>query len=250
MSTTALRTTTPSGAAPEAGAPRGAAALADTLRRRTGPRLLASGATFTLPARLAASARRRRGARGRLELYFAFDDPCSAVAVAELLEDLQRRELDLRMMPVIRRRIPGDPAIAQKRAYALLDARRLARHRLGLTLAREDAPNPEDVAFLAEWAAGATPGADVAGFCDAALRRLWFDGGAAPNREELAALWRARIGAEPAPDAGAVRLCEARMARRGPYETPAVWTGGRWYFAHDRPRQIRAWLDELGWVAR
>jgi hypothetical protein len=39
------------------------------------------------------------------------------------------------------------------------------------------------------------------------------------------------------------------MARRGPYETPAAWVAGRWYFAHDRAVQICDWLDELGWVA-
>lgn len=58
----------------------GAAGLVDRLLRRAGPRLLAASARVKLPARLAASARRTAGGRGRLELFFALDDPCRAVA--------------------------------------------------------------------------------------------------------------------------------------------------------------------------
>ncbi len=39
------------------------------------------------------------------------------------------------------------------------------------------------------------------------------------------------------------------MSRRGPYETPAAWVAGRWFFAQDRPQQIADWLDQLGWSA-
>jgi 2-hydroxychromene-2-carboxylate isomerase len=228
----------------------GAAGLADSLARRTAPRALAASANFTLPARLAAASRRRRGARATLELYFAFDDPCSAVAVAELWPRLRTRALDVRMQPVIRRGIPGDPAVAHKRDYALLDARRLARRRLGLTLARQSILPAGETAFLAEWVAAGPQGPELAGFCSATLGRLWFEEARPVRREELAALWREWLGTQPVPDAGAVRRCEARMARRGPYETPAVWTAGRWYFAQDRPTQICDWLDELGWTER
>ncbi|HXD53772.1 MAG TPA: hypothetical protein VN618_03380 [Solirubrobacteraceae bacterium] len=222
---------------------------ADRLSRRVGPRLLAASAGFSLPAKLRARATRARGGRGLVELFIAFDDPCSAVAVHELAEPLGRRAVELRIVPVIRRGLAGDPAVARKRDYALLDAGRLARRRLGRELARREVLPPEEVAFLAEWTAAAPPGPAVTDFCRAALARLWFEDGGPVSREDFAALWRERVGGEPSGDAAAVRRCEARMARRGPYETPAVWTGGRWYFAHDRPRQICAWLDELGWAA-
>ncbi len=225
-----------------------AAETAERLARRAAPRLLAASAGLTLPARLGAKAARRRGGHGLVELFVAFDDPCSAVAVHELLPQLEPRRVDLRIMPVVQRGIEGDPAVAQKRAYALLDAARLARRRLGLELLRHDVLPAERVAFLAEWTAGAPHGPARAAFCRAALARLWFEDAGDPHSEDFAALWREHVGGEPIRDEAAVRRCEARMARRGPYETPALWTGGRWYFAHDRPRQIGEWLDELGWV--
>jgi hypothetical protein len=39
------------------------------------------------------------------------------------------------------------------------------------------------------------------------------------------------------------------MRRRGPYDTPAAWVHGQWFFAHDRPEQIAHRLDQLGWTA-
>ncbi|MCW3033899.1 MAG: hypothetical protein QOK19_1979 [Solirubrobacteraceae bacterium] len=204
---------------------------------------------MTLPARLRARARRRRHGRERVELFFAFDDPCSAVAVLDLSARLAPRPVDLILMPVIERGIAGDPAVAQKRDYAITDARRLAR-RAGLVLSRE-APQPAgESAFLAEWVAGGEPGEALLGFTTAALRRLWFETGAVVDRAAFLELWRAHVGGDPVPDAGAVRACEKRMARRGPYETPAAWVAGRWYFAHDRAPQICEWLDVLGWAPR
>jgi hypothetical protein len=46
-----------------------------------------------------------------------------------------------------------------------------------------------------------------------------------------------------------VRRNERRMRRRGPYDTPAAWVHGQWFFAHDRPAQIAHRLDQLGWAA-
>ena len=39
------------------------------------------------------------------------------------------------------------------------------------------------------------------------------------------------------------------MCLRGPYDTPAAWVHGQWFFAHDRSAQIGARLDDLGWTA-
>jgi hypothetical protein len=132
-------------------------ALADRLARRTLPRAVVASSQLTLPARLRARARRRRGRRERLELFFAFDDPCSAVAVLDLAARLAPRPVDVVLMPVVERGIEGDPAVALKRDYAVTDARRLAR-RGGLVLTRESPLSAADSAFLAEWVAGGGTG--------------------------------------------------------------------------------------------
>jgi 2-hydroxychromene-2-carboxylate isomerase len=223
-------------------------ALADRLARRTLPRLVVASSTVTLPARLRAQRRRRNGAPGRLELFLAFDDPCSAVAALDLAERLARREVDVVPVPVVHRGIAGDPAVALKRDYAVLDARRLAG-RSGLRLSREVPLPAEQTAFLAEWIAAAEPGPALLAFTTAALRRLWFETDGRVESGEYLELWRGYMHADPQPAPAAVARCEKRMARRGPYETPAAWVAGRWYFAHDRPTQICEWLDELGWTA-
>ena len=95
------------------------------IRRRWLPRLVVARSTITWPAKLRARLRRR----GRVELYVALDDPCSAVALRDLTERLHGKPVDLDVRPVARRGIPGDPAVEDKRRYALVDARRLAaRH--------------------------------------------------------------------------------------------------------------------------
>jgi 2-hydroxychromene-2-carboxylate isomerase len=223
--------------------------VADTLARRTLPRAIVRSSQVTLPARFTATARRRRGRHERLELFIAFDDPCSAIAAIDLSARLAGRAVDIVPMPVIERGIEGDPAVGQKREYAVTDGRRLAR-RAGLTLARETPLRAADTAFLAEWVAAAGPNPALLAFTIAALRRLWFEGDGPVERHAFLDLWREHVGSEPRRDPAAVRAAEKRMSHRGPYETPAVWVAGRWYFAHDRPGQICEWLDELGWTPR
>ena len=63
----------------------------EALERRVGPRVVVGVSRITLPARLAAELRRRRGLDGELELFFAFDDPCSAIALIEISERLSGR---------------------------------------------------------------------------------------------------------------------------------------------------------------
>jgi 2-hydroxychromene-2-carboxylate isomerase len=201
------------------------------------------------PARIGAGVRRALGRRGRVELYFAFDDPNSAVAVIDLAERLAEYEVLLLLRPVVNRGIPDDPATEDKRRFAVTDAGRLFE-RAGLTLRRTEPLRPEDTAFLAEWAATSLPGSALTRFCVAAMRELWLVDGSPVTQETYSDLWREFFGGEPpaaAEGAEAVRANERRMARRGPYDTPAAWVHGRWWFAHDRLPRIGERLDELGW---
>lgn len=224
------------------------ASPSDLLTRRVLPSTVIVLSRLDLPARAGATARRALGRRGRVELFFAFDDPASAVAVIDLAQRVSRRDVLLDLRPVVERGIEDDPAVEHKRRYAIADARRLGR-RAGLELSRDEPLAAGETAFLAEWVAACLPGPALTGFCAEAMRRLWFETGGEVERESYAASWRERLGSEPpAGGAGAVRRNERLMARRGPYDTPAAWVHGQWFFAQDRPAQIASRLDELGWT--
>ena len=218
--------------------------MPERLRRSIVPSTIIRLSRIEWPARAGASARRAVGGHGTLELYFAFDDPCSAVAVIELARRTAGRNVELVLRPVVERGIPDDPALDDKRRYAITDARRLAR-RAGLTLQREDPLLPADTAFLAEWVANGEPGPALTGFCVAAMERLWFETSGPVVPGEYASL----PGAPGTGDAAAVRRNERRMVRSGPYDTPAAVVHGQWFFAHDRLAQIVHRLDRLGWKA-
>ena len=222
--------------------------MSEILTRRVLPRAVVALSQISWPSRLGAAVRRRLGRRGRLELFFAFDDACSAVAVIDLAARVAGRDVELILKPVVSRGIPGDPAVEQKRRYAIVDARRLAR-RAGLSLSRGEPLTPDSTAFLAAWAAGAPPGPALTSFCVEALRHLWFATDGAVREADYATLWRERFGGEPPASADAVRRNERLMRRRKPYDTPAAWVHGQWYFAHDRLVQIGERLDSLGWTA-
>jgi hypothetical protein len=216
------------------------------LARRVLPRTVVAFSRLDLRGRLSAAARRRLGRRGRVELFFAFDDAASALALLDLADRLAGRPVTLVLEPVLRRGIPDDPAVDLKRRHAIADVRRRAPRLLGAPLARTEPLAPEDTGFLAEWVAAAGPGR--VRFAVAAMRRLWFETDGPVARSEYAALWRSVVGAEPPTDgAAAVRRCERLMRRRRPYDTPAAWIHGQWFFAHDRLPQIAARLDDLGW---
>jgi len=223
----------------------------EKLEKQVVPGLIMAISTFTLPARIVAAVRRAAGRRGTVELFYAYDEPTSAYALVELAATVQARRVVIDLVPVVRRGIGGDPAVDRKRAYALVDGRRLAR-RIGRTVGRNEPLDPGSVAFLAAWTALGDQGPALQAFAMAAMELLWFNGDGPVERERFAGLWRDKVGGEPpdesSPAAGeAVRANERRMKRAGPYETPAAKAGGRWDFAQDRPRQIGAWLDELGW---
>ncbi len=222
----------------------------DRIERRIAPTLVVRASRITWPARRAAARRRSRGLQGRVELFFAFDDPCSAIALIDLHERLAGRAVELVLLPVVARGIPGDPAAARKRLFAVADARRLAR-RQGLVLSRGEPLAAEQTRFLAEWVAAAPQSPALEDFAAAAMRMLWLDSQGPVAAEDFALLWRERLGSAPAPGGGpAVAENQRLMGRRGPYDVPAAWIQGRWFFAHDRLSQIGEWLDELGWRAR
>jgi 2-hydroxychromene-2-carboxylate isomerase len=219
--------------------------------KRVLPRLIIAQSQFDAPARAAAAARRRLNRNGRVELYFAFDDPCSAVAVLDLDERLRDRRVNLVTFPVIERGIRDDPAVARKRDYALVDARRLFARR-DIALARSAPLGPEETAFLARWVAAAPLGLAARRFCAQAMQTLWLTDDEPVGRDRFETLWRDVVGTAPdndSPYAPAVRANEKRMRRRGGYDTPAAWVHGQLFFAHDRLAQIGERLDDLGWTA-
>lgn len=219
------------------------------LKRRLLPGLVIALSRVTWPARLGAAARRRTGRSGTVELFFAFDDAASAVAVIELVARLASRDVQLLMKPVVRRGIPGDPAVDLKRRYAITDAERLGQ-RTGHSLSRRDPVDAADCAFLAGWVAAAPPSQALGQFCSEAMGELWFSSDGAVNPKPFAALWAQHLGgAPPAADEEAVRANERLMAKRKPYDTPAAWVHGQWFYAHERLAQIETRLDELGWTA-
>jgi 2-hydroxychromene-2-carboxylate isomerase len=222
--------------------------MAERLRRRVIPSAIIALSTIDRPARAAAALQRARGHRQRVELFFAFDDPCSAVAVIDVAQRLAGRPVDLVPVPVVERGIPGDPAVAAKRRYAIEDARRLGR-RSGLVLAREEPLDPERTAFLAQWVAGAPENPALLDFSVEALRALWFETSGPVMAEDYAPIWRRAVRTVPELDPRAVERNQRRMLRRGPYDTPAAAIGRQWYFAHDRAAQIADRLDRLGWTA-
>jgi 2-hydroxychromene-2-carboxylate isomerase len=223
---------------------------ADVLTRRLLPRAVVALSQVDGPSRLGAATRRLAGRQGRVELFFAFDDPCSAVADIDLVARVARRKVELDLKPVVRRGIADDPAVELKRRHAIVDARRVGR-RTDLVLSREEPLTADATAFLAAWAARAPRGPARTGFCVRALRRLWLGSDGPVDPGDYAAIWREQVGGEPpaADRDDGVRRNERLMGRRGPYDTPAAWVHGQWFFAHDRLVQIGDRLDDLGWTA-
>jgi 2-hydroxychromene-2-carboxylate isomerase len=221
----------------------------DALRRRVFPRAVIRLSTVRGHRRAAARVRRALGGRARIDLYVAFDDASSAVALVGLAERVAARRVRLVVEPVVARGIPGDPAAADKRRYAVSDARRLAR-RDGRELSRTEPVAPEATAFLAAWAAAAPAGVKRAAFSTAAMRRLWFESAGPVDPGAYVALWREHVGGDPPSDgAYGIRRSERAMRLRRLYDTPVAVTGGEWFFAHERLAQIEEALDDLGWAA-
>jgi 2-hydroxychromene-2-carboxylate isomerase len=218
----------------------------DRIQRRLLPRIILGLFALDLRGRLARLTR-LAGRPGRVELFVAFDDPQSAVALIGLATRMQRRAVRLAVVPVVARGIPGDPAVEDKRGYAVLDARRLlARDRL--TLSRRTALRPETTAFLADWTSTLSDDTQRSAFALAAMRKLWLETDGAVEPAAYVALWHETTGsAPPASAAGASGAGERLMKRRRLYDTPVAVVHGQWFFAHERLPAIEQRLDRLGW---
>lgn len=219
----------------------------DRLQRRVIPRAIVALSTIRFPARAGAALRRARGGRGRVDLYVAFDDPNSAVAALGLSQRLGPRPADLHVAPVVARGIPDDPAVEDKRRYAVVDARRLAR-RNGLAMTRTEPVDPAATAFLARWATAIPDAVARAAFCTDAMYLLWFATAGAVGEDQYLPLWRSYSAGEP-PSGGDAARAERKMRKAGLYDTPVAVVHGEWFFAHERLEAVEHRLDELGWVA-
>ena len=223
--------------------------LKNRIEKNLAPSLIIRLSEVDAPMRLAARAKRARGQRGSVELFFAFDDASSAYALITLAELVNWRDVDLIARPVVNRGIPDDPAVDRKRSYAIDDAVRLFA-RGGTELVRRTPIDPEATAWLAQWVADAPQSAALTDFTVEAVRLLWLTDGQQPDRERFERLWSEKLGGSPPAAGDGLASNEQRMARLRMYETPAAWVTGRWFFAHERVAQIGEWLDRLGWEER
>lgn len=197
--------------------------LSDLWRRSVKPTALIYQGAVTRPARRVTGMRSPR----EVELFIAFDDAASAVALLALSRALTDLAAKLVVRPVVERGIADDPARERKREFAVVDAIRRA-DALGLEplVRREPLPAVDG----ARWAVVA----DDESTAVAVMRHLWF-GGAAPQRPQ-----------HHCPTSSA----EQRMRDLGMYDTPAAWVHGEWFFAHERVEQIVDRVCSLGWGRR
>jgi 2-hydroxychromene-2-carboxylate isomerase len=223
--------------------------MRDFIQKVLMPRLLLAWFATRWPGQLWAWILRRLGGRAQVELYFAFDDPYSVVALP-LLEVAARRRTELQLYPILERGLEGDPAHAQRRHFAIEDSRRLLRRR-GLTLRRKEPLAPADTAFLAAWTESLRGQPRMQEFAAAALTRLWLCSSGPVRAVDFAALFTEITGLPP-PQPDPVlsrRLADnrRRQLRKGHWESPAARVQGEWFFAHERIPQVEERLSYLGW---
>ncbi|MBA4286723.1 MAG: hypothetical protein C0434_14445 [Xanthomonadaceae bacterium] len=203
-----------------------------------------------LPRLVVALARRQRArplpAAAAIELYFACDDPCAAIALPALAALAAERGVPLQLYPLIARGIGGDPAADARARHAVRDADRLAR-RGGRQLSRRSPLAAADTAFLAGWIESLRGTPAMVPFAIAVIEQLWLvDGDTPPAASHYAPLFH-RMAGHPAPSPEATQPSLAanhrRLRRLGHWESPAARIGGEWFFAHERLAQIGECLD-------
>jgi 2-hydroxychromene-2-carboxylate isomerase len=223
--------------------------MRDYIQKVLMPRLLVAWFATRWPGQLWAWILRRLGGRAQVELYFAFDDPYSVVALP-LLDLVARRRTELVLYPIVDRGIPDDPALARRRRFAIQDSQRLLRRR-GLVLRRADPLLPNDTAFLAAWAESLRGQPVMPVFVAAVLTRLWLNSDGPVKAADFASLFHEIAG--HAPPVSSADLAQAlvsnhqRQLRKGHWESPAARVQGEWFFAHERIAQVEERLSYLGW---
>lgn len=220
-------------------------AMTEYLRRAVGPRVVVATSRW----RLRAAAYRLLKRRPRIELFFAFDDPYSAIALPGLIQIARARKAELKLVPLLERGIDGDPAADKRRLHAVTDSRRLAL-RDGRSLSRTAPLAAGDCAFLASWAAAAQSHEGLPAFAAAALQQLWFSSASGqPQAADFQALHVQHLGAPPAANTNGALAALAQnrkhLHKLGHWETPAAYIAGEWFFAHERLPQIDAHLRAM-----
>ena len=223
-------------------------ALRNHLRRSLVPSTVIALSRWPSPRSAIARTARRLGRPITLEIYFAFDDPYAAIALPALRDCVQYKPVSVRLYPLVRRGIAGDPAALARKHFALTDARRLAQ-RQDSELRRSEPLTAEDCAFLATWTAAAHHHPSALAFAGDALDLLWRDSDKPVSPQRFEALYRAHIDRPPPiVDIESHRALERnskRLYAKGHWESPSVRIAGQWYFAHERLAQIQHRLDEL-----
>ncbi|HWU67992.1 MAG TPA: hypothetical protein VN046_03875 [Stenotrophobium sp.] len=223
--------------------------LADHLRRRTAPSTVVALSRLQWPRRLRSALRHALGRRVRIELFFAFDDPYSAIALPGLIRLARTYEAELAIHPLVERGIVDDPAASPRRLHAVHDCRRLAQ-RDGLDLSRHQPLPAGDCAFLAAWTEAARGSDGMVAFAAAALKQLWMQGSGPVRQADFHALHLQYLG-KPAPaqapvNAKTLAANTARLHRLGHWESPAARIDRQWFFAHERLPQMSDLLARLG----
>jgi 2-hydroxychromene-2-carboxylate isomerase len=226
------------------------AAAVDRRRQRFARSVLPQAAlrAFWLRRRVSVAASKLLRRAPRIERYFAFDDPYSAVALPSMIDLAQRHGVTLAVYPVVTRGIVGDPDLSLRIAASIVDATRLLR-RTGATLGHQAPIAPDDVRFVAAWTEAARASGREITFAAEAVAALWNNGAPASQSESLRAIYQ-RVAGSPPPTERvafdqAVLRNETSLRSRGHWETPAARIAGEWFFAHERVEQMSALLAEL-----
>lgn len=223
--------------------------LVNHLRRVTAPSTVVALSRLQWPQRLRSTLRHSFGRRVRIELFFAFDDPYSAIALPGLIKIARAHNAHLEIYPLLARGIENDPAAEKRRLHAVYDSRRLAQ-REGRELSRQQPLPSADCAFLASWTEAARGHAHMIDFAAAALNQLWFQSSGTPLPADFQKLYTQCLGSAaatttPASDVALARNT-ARLHQLGHWESPAARVDGQWFFAHERLQQIDELLKKLG----
>jgi 2-hydroxychromene-2-carboxylate isomerase len=187
--------------------------------------------------------------RVRAELYFAFDDPYSAIAFAEVAELAEERSVDLSLFPILDRGVPGESNDDQRRRYAVVDARRLARRRQR-RLSRNAPVARNEISNLTMWAEAARERGKLEEFSGEVFDRLWFRNEVGVDFGEAYAIYGRIVGGTPPRNLTKYRARVAansgRLRQRGHWDAPALWVEGKWFFAHERLEQAADYMSQLG----